>query len=71
MSLFGSYARGEANSNSDLDFLLEDADEIILQEGKLFEKISVDKIFEFENIRDALIAQNFGKMNGKIVVKVC
>lgn len=31
----------------------------------------VGKVFEFENIRDALIAQDYGKVNGKIVVKVC
>ena len=44
---------------------------------KIFEFIEAKKItpkvgavFEFENIRDALIAQDFGKVNGKIVVKV-
>ena len=31
----------------------------------------IGKVFEFKNLRDALIAQDYGKVNGKIVVKVC
>lgn len=40
-----------------------------IEEKKIIPKVG--KIFEFENIRDALIAQDSGKVNGKIVVKVC
>ncbi len=31
----------------------------------------IGKVFDFKNLRDALIAQDSGSVNGKIVVKVC
>ena len=40
-----------------------------IEEKKIIPKVG--QVFEFKNIRDALIAQDYGKVNGKIVVKVC
>ena len=39
-----------------------------MNENKL--RPCIGKIFEFENLREALIAQDSGKINGKIVVKI-
>ena len=40
-----------------------------IEEKKIIPKVGA--VFEFENIRDALMAQDYGKVNGKIVVKIC